>query len=69
MSKGLEGYEEVNPFNDDEPFALDAPPASLGHVWRCPRCGTTRLEIVCSDHFETSARCPDCKVWWVVHDG
>jgi hypothetical protein len=40
-----------------------------GEPYRCPECNTSRLECFISDDYETSVRCPDCKVWGVVHSG
>lgn len=60
---GSEGYTWFNVFE-----AAGRSPES-GEAYRCPRCQTTRLECFGSDAYETAVRCPDCKLWTVVHDG
>lgn len=61
--EGVDGYEWVNLF--DGPYGWP----QRGQPFKCPRCGTTRLECFPSGPYETGIRCPDCKVWTVVHDG
>jgi DNA-directed RNA polymerase subunit RPC12/RpoP len=58
--EGVEGYAWFN--------AYDTFP-ERGEPFRCPKCGTTRLECFWPDQYETAVRCPDCKVWTLVHDG
>lgn len=62
------------PFQKDKPFLDNVPEGRTAKLdtrapYRCSRCGTDRLQVFSSDDFETSARCPDCKIEAVVHDG
>jgi DNA-directed RNA polymerase subunit RPC12/RpoP len=60
--EGVEGYAWFNVFDSG-----DWP--KRGEPFKCPKCGTTRLECFSSGPNETAVRCPDCRVWTVVHEG
>lgn len=58
------GYREVNPYEREgwEPPASELSPIT------CPGCGATMLECV-RRRWETSLRCPGCKIKFTVHSG
>lgn len=55
---GLDGYTYIG-------FAI--PPN--GEPYRCPKCGSTRLEALHPTGYVTAIRCPDDKLWTSIHEG
>lgn len=36
---------------------------------RCRNCGGKIFEVLCTDSYETSAKCLKCKMYYIVHMG
>jgi uncharacterized CHY-type Zn-finger protein len=62
-----QGYTEINPY--DEHRGLEWGTDNLYEPVICPRCDGTLFECVRSNQYETSLRCPKCKIQFVIHDG